>query len=222
MVRKGALAAAGGAALGVTALLVAGAMSPDGREAIGRLVRRPRAEMEPSALDDAAPATEVPKPSFHDVLADLSELAHRVASGEATGVELIHALVSVKDQGGDFVAATRTTGGGRRWRHLKRDTTYAEVGRATLHFMFGPPVEGDTLCVVNNGLGLLAVASDLASNVDGTMVMEVDLQVSTRPLVSGDTLVVYRADVGGKGYARLREEFLDGRFERLPDVAAQA
>lgn len=41
---------------------------------------------------------------------------------------------------------------------------------------------------------------------------EAELQISTRQPVDGDTLVIYLG-ANGKLYARLREEFHDGRFK---------
>ena len=60
----------------------------------------------------------------------------------------------------------------KRWRHLKRGTTYEEIGRARL-------------------------------------------QASTCLPDEGDVLIIYRGD-DGKLWAREENEFLDGRFERVP------
>lgn len=59
----------------------------------------------------------------------------------------------------------------RRWRHLKRASTYAEIGRATSQ--------------------------------------------SAIPIVEGETVVVYVADVDGSMHVRKDTEFEDGRFQEI-------
>jgi len=51
----------------------------------------------------------------------------------------------------------------------------------------------------------------------GTVYTEVGravLQMSTRDLMEGDTLVIYISP-DGKWWARLDDEFMDGRFEQI-------
>ncbi|MGY3581351.1 hypothetical protein ACVIGB_000580 [Bradyrhizobium sp. USDA 4341] len=64
----------------------------------------------------------------------------------------------------------------RRWRHMKRGSSYAEIGRATSQ--------------------------------------------SAIPIVEGETVVVYVADIDGSMHVRKDAEFEDGRFEELNNIAS--
>ena len=87
-------------------------------------------------------------------------------------------------------------------------------------------VSGDDWCAMRRALSAALPAPAQAPvwrhKVRGTTYAEVrraEVQMATRPLKEGDIVVVYEgADM--KPYARLDEEFEDGRFERLPDATA--
>ncbi len=223
---------AGGAALGVTALLAAASLTEEGRSAMGRLARRVTLAVPPetgeSVADDVGGdveeaiepttttnATPSPAHVFAEAWAKVGRDAERILTGEGTSIEMMLSMADLRDAATTLSGQCVPNGGGRRWRHLKRGHEYDEVSRATLHFIDRPPVEGESLTIYANAHGHFAVRQDASGREpDGIVVARPTLQVATRPLRQGDVLVGYRGRDGDE-WARLREEFEDGRFERL-------
>lgn len=102
----------------------------------------------------------------------------------------------------------------RRWRHLGRGTTYAELGRVWL--------SGGGMVYTDNARLFVLMREDAALSVshevDSTWPYgRIELaRLQTRVALSGETeLVIYRAELDEMLWARPTAEFEDGRFEEI-------
>jgi len=108
-----------------------------------------------------------------------------------------------------------------RWRHVKRGTTYTELGRGHLDpWARNDLPEGTEIIFVRSlhaGTTLRFIPAQGLSCALPEVGRGLLQRSGSGPLVGGTTLVAYRADEDGRGYVRAADEFDDGRFERLPD-----
>ena len=100
----------------------------------------------------------------------------------------------------------------RRWRHLKRGTTYMEMHRDVIMGVDMTP-EGTKLSLVALSPGKI-VASLVGIHSGNIIASNVTLQTECPPF--GSNLVIYMAEKDGVLHARSQKDFLDGRFEEIP------
>ncbi len=190
--------------------------SPD----VGSLRPRPRRPFATKVSEEATvPVSTDPEGDLRRTCEEILAMAPRLSSGEITAPEMVALVQRAVTHGYGLVKESPFTGGGRRWRHVARNKTYGEIGRATLHVADVVPVESDVLVLHRDGMGLTArLPADARGLPIAGYVGQASLQVSARSLVHGDVLVLYGDD--DQWWARERGEFLDGRFEPAIEDAA--
>ena len=101
----------------------------------------------------------------------------------------------------------------RRWRHLKRGTTYIELFRGVVMGVVNAP-EGTKLSIIAITPTKLIACRTEHRGGRATVADHVTLQ--TEKPAFGANLLVYMSDKDGEIHAREQMQFLDGRFEEIP------